>query len=49
MFKHLRIGKKLIISLLLVSIIASISSIMCIFLTRSMHSKYNNILVTDGF
>lgn len=49
MFKHLKIGKKLIISFLLVSILASISSVMCIFLTRSMHSKYTNILVTDGF
>ena len=49
MLKHLKIGKKLIISFLLVSIIASISSVICIFLTKSVQSKYSDTIMTYGF
>lgn len=49
MLKHLKLGKKLIISFLLVSIVASISSVVCIFLTKSIQSKYSDAIVSYGF
>ncbi len=49
MLKNLKIGKRLVISFLIVSLIASIASIVCIFLTKSVQSRYSDTISNYGF
>lgn len=49
MFKNLNIGKKLIISFLTISIIASISGIVGLSLLITTNNNYSEALVTNGF
>lgn len=49
MLKNLKIGKKLIISFIIVSCIASIAGIVSIFTTANIDKKYSEALVNYGF
>lgn len=49
MFKNIKISKKLIISFVIVSILASISGIVSIGMIKLLDSKYNYALVNYGF
>ncbi|MEG0763490.1 MAG: methyl-accepting chemotaxis protein, partial [Oscillospiraceae bacterium] len=47
--KNMKIGKKLIVSFIIIAIVASISGIMAIFTTTSIDKKYSDALVNYGF
>jgi methyl-accepting chemotaxis protein len=49
MFKNLKIGKRLIISFILVTVIASASGIVSTLLMVDADEKYSNALVEEGF
>ncbi|MEG0215090.1 MAG: methyl-accepting chemotaxis protein [Hungatella sp.] len=49
MFKNLKIGKKLIVSFILVSIIASIASVVSVVVMKSIDTQYSEALVNYGF
>lgn len=49
MLKKMKIGKRLIIAFILVSVIASISGVMAIFTTSSIDRNYGNALTNFGF
>lgn len=47
--KNLKIGKKLILSFILVAVLASISSVVSIFIIKNIDTKYSEALVNYGF
>lgn len=49
MFKNMKIGKRLIISCMIISLIASISGITGVVLLVRSDTNYSNALVTNGF
>lgn len=49
MIKNMKIGKKLIISFILVSVLASISGLVSMFVIRNMNTQYEYALVNYGF
>ncbi|MEG1802204.1 MAG: methyl-accepting chemotaxis protein [Lachnospiraceae bacterium] len=49
MFKNMKIGKKLIVSFIIVALIASIAGITSIFIIKTIDTKYSKALVQEGF
>lgn len=49
MFKKLKIGKKLIIFFILVSVIASVAGVVSLIVMRNMDAKYSDALTNYGF
>ncbi|MEG0178242.1 MAG: methyl-accepting chemotaxis protein [Oscillospiraceae bacterium] len=49
MFKNMKIGKKLIISFVIVSLLASISGVVGVWMLKDADTKYSNALTNYGF
>lgn len=49
MFKNMKIGRKLILGFVIVTILASISGIISIFMMHDLTGRYGNALVNYGF
>lgn len=49
MFQNMKIGKKLIISFIIVALITSLSGLIGIFIIKKLNTNYSDALVTNGF
>lgn len=49
MFKNLKIGKKLIVSFIAISLLASIAGVISMFITKNIDTQYSFALVDYGF
>lgn len=49
MFKNMKIGKKLVLGFVIVTILASVSGVMSIFMMRDITGKYGDALENYGF
>lgn len=49
MFKNMKIGKKLVLAFVMVSILASLSGVVGLFIAQSINKDYSEALIVNGF